>query len=134
MQFNNPTSTRKTKYDNSTLKKINRPVALAACSPSHPAGDRRDVRSGGRGGADSRCRGWRFLHVRTGNLSTSTQTAQWINTYFAAGLVGSEIFHVGNVETPNDPATYAYTWLKTGTPVPVETGRTRCWSTLASRR
>ena len=31
------TSTKKTKYDNSTLKKINRPVAFAACSPSHPA-------------------------------------------------------------------------------------------------
>ena len=38
MQFNNPASTKmKQKYDNSTLKKINRPVAFAACSPSHPA-------------------------------------------------------------------------------------------------
>ena len=37
MQFNNPASTKKPKYDNSTLNKINRPVAFAACSRSHPA-------------------------------------------------------------------------------------------------
>ena len=39
MQFNNPTSTKNEnkKYDNSTLKKINRPVAFAARFPSHPA-------------------------------------------------------------------------------------------------
>src|SRR5256886_16188494 len=48
--------------DNSTLKKINWPVALPGRSPSHPAGDRRDVRRGGGGGAESRCRGWRVLH------------------------------------------------------------------------
>jgi hypothetical protein len=65
-----------------------------------------------------------FCTYRTGYLSTSTQAAQWINTYFAAGSVGSEIFHVGNVETPtDDPATYAYTWRKTGTPVPVGNGK-----------
>ena len=65
-----------------------------------------------------------FCTYRTGYLSTSTQAAQWINTYFAAGSVGSEIFHVGNVETPtDDPTTYAYTWRKTGTPVPVGKGR-----------
>jgi len=64
-----------------------------------------------------------FCTYRTGYLSTSTQAAQWINTYFAAGSVGSEIFHVGNVETPDDPATYAYKWLKTGTPVPVGKGK-----------
>lgn len=58
-----------------------------------------------------------FCTYRTGYLSTSTQAAQWINTYFAAGSVGSEIFHVG------DPATYAYTWRKTGTPVPVGNGK-----------
>src|SRR6266513_5862388 len=64
-----------------------------------------------------------FCTYRTGNLSTSTQAAQWINTYFAAGSVGSEIFHVGNLETPtDDPATYAYTWRKTGTVVPVRQG------------
>ena len=28
---------KRTKYDNSTLNKINRPVTFAACSPSHPA-------------------------------------------------------------------------------------------------
>ena len=64
-----------------------------------------------------------FCTYRTGNIATSTQAAQRINTYFAAGTVGSEIFHVGNVETPtNDPATYAYTWQKTGTLVPVGKG------------
>ena len=65
-----------------------------------------------------------FCTYRTGYLSTNTQAAQWINTYFAAGSVGSEIFHVGNVETPtDDPATYAYAWRKTGTPVPVGNGK-----------
>src|SRR6266480_3494742 len=65
-----------------------------------------------------------FCTYRTGYLSTSTQAAQRINTYFAAGAVGSEIFHVGNVETPaDDPATYAYTWRKTGTLVPVGKGK-----------
>ena len=36
MQFNNPTSTKNEnkKYDNSTLKKINRPIAFAARFPS----------------------------------------------------------------------------------------------------
>jgi hypothetical protein len=62
-----------------------------------------------------------FCTYPTGNLSTSTEAAQRINTYFAAGAVGSEIFHVGNAETPtDDPATYAYTWKKTGTLVPVD--------------
>ena len=37
MQFNNPALTKKTKYDNSTLKKINRLVAFAACFLSHSA-------------------------------------------------------------------------------------------------
>jgi hypothetical protein len=65
-----------------------------------------------------------FCTYPTGNLSTSTEAAQRINTYFAAGAVGSEIFHVGNAETPtDDPATYAYTWKKTGTLVPVGTGK-----------
>jgi hypothetical protein len=38
MQFNNPASTKNEnkKYDNSTLKKINRPVASAARFSSHP--------------------------------------------------------------------------------------------------
>jgi PA domain len=64
-----------------------------------------------------------FCTYGKGNLANSTEAAQWINTYFAAGTVGSEIFHVGNVETPtDDPATYAYTWRKTGTPVSVGNG------------
>src|SRR5436190_24312631 len=45
MQFNNPTSTKNEnenkKYNNSRLKKINQPVALAARFPSHPAHPRR---------------------------------------------------------------------------------------------
>jgi PA domain len=65
-----------------------------------------------------------FCTYRTGYLATSTQAAQRINTYFAAGAVGSEIFHVGNVETPaDDPATDAYTWRKTGTLVPIGNGK-----------
>ncbi len=38
MQFNNPASTKNEneKYDNFTLKEIKRPVASAACFPSHP--------------------------------------------------------------------------------------------------
>ena len=65
-----------------------------------------------------------FCTYRTGYLASNPQAAQRINTYFAAGAIGSEIFHVGNVETPtNDPATYAYTWQKTGgTLVPVGKG------------
>jgi hypothetical protein len=64
-----------------------------------------------------------FCTYGTGYFKTSTEAAQRINTYFAAGSVGSEIFHVGNVETPtDDPATYAYTWKKTGTPALVGTG------------
>ena len=59
-----------------------------------------------------------FCTYRTGFLRTNTQAAQRINQYFGAA-VGSEIFHVGNLETPtDDPATYAYTWRKTGTVVP----------------
>jgi hypothetical protein len=34
---NNSALNKKTKYDNSTLNKINQPVAFAACSPSHLA-------------------------------------------------------------------------------------------------
>ena len=65
-----------------------------------------------------------FCTYRTGYLATNPQAAQRINTYFAAGAVGSEMFHVGILETPtNDPATYAYTWQKTGgTLVPVGKG------------
>jgi hypothetical protein len=63
-----------------------------------------------------------FCTYRTGFLKTNTQAAQRINQYFGA-TVGSEIFHVGNLETPtDDPATYAYTWRKTGTVVPVGQG------------
>jgi hypothetical protein len=42
MQFNNPTSTKteNKKYDNSPLKKINQPLALAARFVSHLAGAR----------------------------------------------------------------------------------------------
>jgi hypothetical protein len=65
-----------------------------------------------------------FCTYRTGYLATSTQAAQRINQYFAGGAVGSEIFHVGRVETPtDDPATYAYTWRKTGTLVSVGKGK-----------
>jgi PA domain len=64
-----------------------------------------------------------FCTYRTGFLKTNTQAAQRINQYFGAA-VGSEIFHVGNLETPtDDPATYAYTWRKTGTVVPVGQGK-----------
>jgi hypothetical protein len=63
-----------------------------------------------------------FCTYRTGFLKTNTQAAQLINQYFGA-TVGSEIFHVGNLETPtDDPDTYAYTWRKTGTMVPVGQG------------
>jgi hypothetical protein len=63
-----------------------------------------------------------FCTYRTGYLSTNTQAAQWINTYFAVS--SPEFFHVGNIETPtDDPATYAYMWRKTGTPVPVGNGK-----------
>jgi hypothetical protein len=56
-----------------------------------------------------------FCTYRTGFLKTNTRAAQRINQYFGAA-VGSEIFHVGNLETPtDDPATFAYTWRKTGT-------------------
>jgi hypothetical protein len=67
-----------------------------------------------------------FCTYGTGYLANNTQAAQQINTYFAAGAVGSEMFHVGNLETPtNDPATYAYTWQKTGGAlVPVGKGPT----------
>ena len=69
-----------------------------------------------------------FCTYRTGFFKTSTQAAQRINQYFAAGAVGSEIFHVG------DPSAYAYTWRKTGTTVSVGKEKTRCRSTPASRR
>src|ERR1700675_1201652 len=36
-QFNNPTSIKNKKYDNSTLKKINRPLTLATRLSSHHA-------------------------------------------------------------------------------------------------
>ncbi len=58
-----------------------------------------------------------FCTYRTGFFKTSTQAAQRINQYFAAGAVGSEIFHVG------DPSAYAYTWRKTGTTVSVGKGK-----------
>ncbi|HEV8251232.1 MAG TPA: hypothetical protein VGQ15_14785 [Gaiellaceae bacterium] len=65
-----------------------------------------------------------FCTYRTGYLATSTQAAERINQFFAPGAVGSEIFHVGLVETPtDDPATYAYTWRKTGTVVTVGKGK-----------
>ncbi len=57
-----------------------------------------------------------FCTYRTGYFKTSTLAAQRINQYFAAGAVGSEIFHVG------DPSAYAYTWRKTGTMVSVGKG------------
>ena len=41
MQFNNPPPTKNQKYDNSTLQKINRPVAVVAMRfCSRPAGAR----------------------------------------------------------------------------------------------
>src|SRR5262249_3962010 len=61
-----------------------------------------------------------FCTYRTGNIATSTQAAQRINRYFGS----PDIFHVGTVETPtDDPATNAYTWLKTGTLVSVGKGK-----------
>jgi PA domain len=48
-----------------------------------------------------------FCTYPTGYLATNPQAAQRINTYFAAGAVGSEIFHVGAA-----PSTY--TWAKAG--------------------
>jgi PA domain len=65
-----------------------------------------------------------FCTYGTGYFKTNTEAAQRINQYFAAGAVGSEIFHVGLLETPiDDPATYAYTWRKTGTLVTVAQGK-----------
>src|SRR5512133_2108428 len=89
MQFNNPTSAKNEnqKYDNSTLKKINRPVSSAARFPSHPAGDRRDVRSGGGGGAESWCRGWRFLHVPH-RLSLDEHTNRAVDQHVFRGGLG----------------------------------------------
>jgi len=61
-----------------------------------------------------------FCTYRTGYIATSTEAAQRINTYFGS----PDIFHVGTVETPkDDPATYAYTWLKTKTLVSVGKGK-----------
>jgi hypothetical protein len=57
-----------------------------------------------------------FCTYRTGFFKTNTQAAQRINQYFAAGAVGSEIFHVG--ASPN-----TYTWQKTGTLVTVGKGK-----------
>jgi hypothetical protein len=57
-----------------------------------------------------------FCTYRTGFFKTSTQAAQRINQYFAAGAVESEIFHVGT--SPN-----TYTWQKTGTPASVGKGK-----------
>jgi PA domain len=56
-----------------------------------------------------------FCTYRTGFFKTRTEAAQRINQYFAAGAVGSEIFHVG-------VAPYAYTWQKTGITVSVGKG------------
>jgi hypothetical protein len=58
-----------------------------------------------------------FCTYHTGYFKTGTEAAQRINQYFAAGSVGSEIFHVG------DPSAYAYTWRKTGAIVSVGTGK-----------
>src|SRR6266852_2079654 len=57
-----------------------------------------------------------FCTYRTGFFKTSTQAAQRINQYFAAGGVGSEIFHVGV------PGQHAYIWQKTGSNVSVGKG------------
>jgi hypothetical protein len=57
-----------------------------------------------------------FCTYRTGFFKTSTEAAQRIDQYFAAGAVGSEIFHVG-------VAPYAYTWQKTGSIVSVGKGK-----------
>jgi PA domain len=65
-----------------------------------------------------------FCTSGRGDFKNSTEAAQRINQYFAAGAVGSEIFHVGVLETPvDDPATYSYTWRKTGALVTVGQGK-----------
>src|SRR5437879_4317198 len=56
-----------------------------------------------------------FCTYRTGFFKNSTEAAQRINQYFAAGAVGSEIFHVG--ASPN-----TYTWQRTGTIVTLVKG------------
>jgi PA domain len=61
-----------------------------------------------------------FCTFRTGFFKTSTEAGQRINQYFAAGEVGSEIFHVG---VPGNPPSYAYTWQKSGTLVSVGKGQ-----------
>jgi hypothetical protein len=62
-----------------------------------------------------------FCTYRTGFLKASPQAAERINQYFAAGRVGSEIFHVGVPHDPTPP--YAYIWLKTGTTTSVGKGK-----------
>jgi hypothetical protein len=64
-----------------------------------------------------------FCTYPTGVFKTSTEAAQRINQYFAAGRVGSEIFHLGVPQDPPPP--YAYTWLKTGTTTFVGRGKKR---------
>jgi PA domain len=64
-----------------------------------------------------------FCTFGTGFLKNSTQAAQRINQYFAAGAVNSEIFHVGVLLSPPvPPPPYAYTWRKTGNTVSVGKG------------
>ena len=70
---------------------------------------------------ESRCGGRRLLHLPRGFFKDSTQAAQRINQYFAAGQVGSEIFHLGVPQNPPPP--YAYTWQKTGTTTFVGKGK-----------
>src|SRR5437867_2585527 len=58
-----------------------------------------------------------FCTYGKGYFNTSTEAAQNVNQYFAAGAVGSEIFHVG------DPASSSYFWRKTGANVTVGKGQ-----------
>src|SRR5438105_13354334 len=100
-------------------------IAVAGCSkklaPTEPVGrlDRTASRSGlatpGAAPTPGVIAGG-FCTSGTGALKTSPEDARRINQYFAAGAIGSEIFHVG------DPASHAYTWLKTGTTVTVTRG------------
>jgi PA domain-containing protein len=62
-----------------------------------------------------------FCTYPTGFFKTSTEAARRINSYLAAGQVGSEIFHLGVPHNPPPP--YAYTWLKTGTTTSVGKGK-----------
>src|SRR2546430_14212979 len=60
-----------------------------------------------------------FCTYRTGYLSTSTQAAQWINTYFAAGSGGFEIFPFRKHWDPTpQPTPHPYPVRETKTPRP----------------